>query len=245
MRIRVSSTEFEGLSFEERVNKIVDKRLGDPTQFPSEYRSWLPKWIETQNIQLPISQVTGAYLTATDTTNLGGDVHGRIGMVRGGSSPYDFIQMTFDAVYDRWVSSPYPTALDGATFSTTSTTYALQDILPPIPWERLDGANLTPQFRMVTRISNNTVGGTATVTLGFHSIDDGDVLPVAGYTLSSWSIAKTNDTQVAKDSDWQDIPAGVTVKQFLLPATHLKSSSGANTAFITATCLYVRWVNKP
>jgi microcystin-dependent protein len=49
-----------GQTFEEKVNAIIDKKLQDPTLFPAEYRSWLPRYIEGQNIQLPVSQVIGA-----------------------------------------------------------------------------------------------------------------------------------------------------------------------------------------
>ena len=49
-----------GQVFEDKINEIIDKKLRDPTLFPAEYRAWLPRYIEGQNIQLPVSQVIGA-----------------------------------------------------------------------------------------------------------------------------------------------------------------------------------------
>ena len=54
------------LSFEERINEVLDKRLRDQTTLPAEFRSWLPKFIEIQDIRLPMSQVSGLYLTGGD-----------------------------------------------------------------------------------------------------------------------------------------------------------------------------------
>ena len=241
----MSSTEFEGLSFEERVNKIVDKRLGDPTRFPSEYRSWLPKWIETQNIQLPISQVQGLYLTAENATNLGGDVHGRIGMIRGGSSPYDFIQVTFDSIYGKWVSDPSIFCSQIQTvFSTTNTTYTIDDkgTLGISNWLTFDTAGLKPQFRFFAVIAI-TGGATATAILAFQSYDaagtGNGIVEDAAFTVTT-----TGATAALKFTNWTDLPAGVTLDDYLVAAAEIKSSSGAQTATIAAFNAWIRWVSK-
>lgn len=233
--------EKEGL--DDRIRRIVDEQMNDPTAYNKNFKAWIPKWIETQGVQLPISQVTGAYLTATDTVNLGGDVHGRIGMIRGGAAPYDFTQVTFDSVYGKWVSNSFMVVQGQG--GTTYTGTAFSDVTNAdgwLVWRSFDVSSMKPQFRLIALLGNNTGGGTCTSTVGFESVDAN-----SSYTGvrndASWTITSTGTTTTAKDTGWQDVPA-LTLRDFMFFCVRIKSSSGANTAIVSLPTVLMRWVSK-
>lgn len=100
-------------SFEQRVRDVVLATLRDPGVLPQEFKGWLPRWVEPL-IEVPRSQVVGAYTTAADVAGLGEAVHGRPSTVRAGASPYEYLQMTYDDVYGKWVSGQIWATLAGS-----------------------------------------------------------------------------------------------------------------------------------
>jgi hypothetical protein len=229
------------LSFEERINQVLDKRLRDQTTLPAEFRSWLPKFIEIQDIRLPISQVSGANLTGESVEDLGGDVHGRVGMVRAGTDPYDFVQLTFDAVYDKWVSPPFVVFATLTGDTTTATTYTTRAELPPIPWEVLDTAGLKPQFRLTTMLLNGNALYTTTLTLGFCTWTTAG--SASSIVDSSWSLEVTGTTVRLRDSAFQDLPV-LAADDFLQPLMRLRTNNAAGTASFGLYIVTARWVSK-
>lgn len=235
-------------SFEDRVRAVIRQEMADPTRYHPNFKAWVPKYIETQGVQLPISQITGAYITETSTTTLGGDVHGRIGMVRGGSTPYDFTQVTFDKVYGKWVSSPVPvfSSFFTAAFTTASTTYV--QVQPPfvesyINYRTFDTSSLAPQLRIIARMKTSSGAQTASVSMWFATADSGSALSAT--TNASWAAttSSTAATGVIADSGWNDIPS-LTLADFMYFSPIAKSSSGAATTTVFGHQGHLRWVSK-
>src|SRR3990167_8865604 len=44
---------------------------------------------------------------ATTVAGLGTATDGKIGLIRAGSTPFDFVQVIYDATYAKWVSAPF------------------------------------------------------------------------------------------------------------------------------------------
>lgn len=233
-------------SFEARVREEVLRLLRSPLSLPPEFRSWLVPFIESSNVQIPISQIVGNFLVAEHARELGGDVPGRPGMLRVGSSPYDFFPLTYDAVYGKWVSDFQVLASVEGGKATASTSYQAlgngEAPAPSIPWGDFDTAGLKPQYRLIALLANDTAGGTATATMIFESFNDNDA--IVGGTAAAWSVAVTGTSPRLRSSGWQDIPS-LTARAFLLSTFALKSSSGANLASMgSSTSVQFRWVSK-
>ena len=129
-------------SLRDQIRQGVDEYLRDPLQFPVEFVSWIPQRVEQVGIIVPRSNVTGAYTTADTVAGMGTAVHGRPCMIRAGSSPYHFVQMTYDDVYGKWVS----TVVFTGTISTH--TEALRAL----------GARQRVVFRVADRAEQHRVG---------------------------------------------------------------------------------------
>lgn len=131
--------------FERRVRDVVLATLRDPGVLPQEFKGWLPRWVEPL-IELPRSQIVGAYTTAADVPGLGEAVHGRPSTVRAGASPYEFLQMTYDDVYGKWVAGQIWTRLVQSITPITSWDIALFGDGFLIPnFQDLYDAELRPQ----------------------------------------------------------------------------------------------------
>lgn len=234
---------FEEDGFERKARKVFERMLREPSSLPAEYKAWLPPFIEQSNIQVPSSQVVGATQVAESVSKLGGNVHGRPGVVRVGVSPYDYFNLVYDAVADQWVSHFFLAADQSESFTTTNTSF--QTIGSPyasafiVPYGPFTDAGLKPQVRMMVFLTNDTAG-TATATMAFASYDDGDV--AAAGTGASWTIASAGTSTVIKDSGWQELPS-LTKRDLVFGAFALKSSSGANTASIGGAMCWMRWVS--
>ena len=227
---------------EDDVRRIIDEKLADPLSFPKEFKSWVPSWTEAQGIQLPISQVIGTYVVASTVSGLGPGVHGRTGVIRGGVTPYDFLKVTYDQVYGKWVSDPLLVCIratnSGPDFATTSTTSKsipdqVSAIFPCRVWET---AGLTSQFRMYANLYTTALN-TATVTAQILSGDDGaTALSVTG---SNWTVTTTNTSGTYKSTSWF-APFNL-AKDFLSAEMLLKTSAG--TSFVNHASMIFRWVS--
>lgn len=221
----------------------IEQMLSNPIGLPEEFKAYLVKYLEQSGMQLPVSQVVGGFLSETTTSKLGGDIHGRVGMVRGGPSPFDFFQLVFDKVYGKWVSNFFVLSNQPSTATTTSTPPGAEvsntgDFV--LPFESFHNAGIRAQFRLLGQLDNSTAGETAKAFVGFASLNEGD--PIPSLTFSSWEISVTGTSESFKDTGWQDPPT-LTVKDFMGGAVGISSSSGANTASLTSAVLLARWVS--
>lgn len=236
--------DFEESDFDRRVKQVVNRMLREPAYLPDEYKAWLKLHLEQVGLQIPISQINGSFLVEDTAAKLGGNIHGRYGMIRAGASPYDFFQLVYDGVAEVWVSS-YVLACDqNEAFGTTNTSF--QGVGTPyasafiVPYGSFVDAGLKPQLRMMAFLTNDTGGGTATATMAFETYDSGDV--AGSGTGASWTITSSGTNVVMKDSGWQEIPS-LTKRTLLYGAFALKSSSGANTAMLAGANCWLRWMS--
>ncbi len=93
-----------------------------------------------------LSQGSGAAV-ATTVAGLGTGVDGSIGLVRVGSSPFDFVALLYDATYGKWVSAPW--FCHSGSVSVSGTTWS--DVLPQrviFQWGAFNTAGLKLQGKM-------------------------------------------------------------------------------------------------
>lgn len=228
--------EYNLSEFDRSVRKAVANYLKTPSALPPEFLGYLGPYLETQNIQLPISSVVGNFLVETNTTELGGNIHGRTGMVRAGSTPFDFFQMTYDSVYGKWVSNPMTVLVGGSivTASTTDVTAVRGGILP---FEVYDAAGLEPQIRYSVFMSN--AGGftsTATLVINTTPVDGGATVQ------QSISLTTTSTTIITKDSGWTAYTG--TVDDFLVFTANVKTSNAGGSASYQGSIALLRWVSQ-
>lgn len=168
-------------SLRDTIRREIDGYLRDPLAFPSEFVSWIPQRVEQVGITTPRSNIIGAYTTADTISGLGAAVHGRPCMVRAGTAPYHFVQMTYDDVYGKWVSSSVlnatigTVAIGAATGGVwTNLAEAAAYARPQIPgFKALYDAGLRPQAHiMALGQSANTL--TNSLRPAIYELNSGD-----------------------------------------------------------------------
>lgn len=170
----------------------------------------------------------GGATVATTVAGLGTASDGKLGLIRAGSSPYEMVQLIYDATYAHWVSHPYPTTndnLNGAT--TTNTAYVLvssnglQRVW--LPWAVLNTAGLTWQFRLTGQVTA-TAGNTTSAALQVFSGNIGSTAANQGANFAT--ISTTSTTTNVQDSGWVSLPGGLTVQDQLTVDLFIKVSAG-------------------
>ena len=222
----------------------IQRALSSPMDFPQELKNWIPGITSIAGLQIPFSDIVGQYVTSSTVSGLGAGVHGRIGMVQAGASPYDYIMVTYDAAYGKWVGNPFFILGQTTTaFTTSSTTYVECTQTPRItfPWRTYDTAGLTLQARHIADLDNNTGGVTTTAVLVFLGVDAGAIPTTA--VEGGTTIANTGTTEAIRDTGWYAMPA-VTLADFLVINENLKCSSGAAIAAMSFSTKMGRWVSK-
>ena len=172
-------------------------------------------------------------------------------LVKAGSTPFDFISMTYDTGYAKWVSAPYQycSAFTLFTTSASATAWGLCPTrsggatlgivgAPMIPYASPLAAGLTLQAR-ITTVMTIATAGTATVDLSSQTVSlNGDYN--AAVNASGMTLTTTSATNVAKDSGWVDLSPGASA-DFVILEPNVKSSSG-NTVSLTSPSCWWRWV---
>jgi hypothetical protein len=233
-------------SFEERVKQVVYNTLKDVIALPEELRSWIPYWVEQYGIAVPRSQVIGNYTTAESISDAGEAAHGRTVAIRAGSSPYEFIQMTYDGTYGKWVSSQIWSIVEETSGNWTDASWTLAPAFVPIfipNFKALYDAGLRPQVFVSSKLRISSGAGTAEVRGRFYEVSDGDTAENA--IASTSSVSNTTGTLTYKMSGWTD-------PTFASPPadTHCylraeRQVSGGATANRSDLTLALRWVASP
>lgn len=183
---------------------------------------------------------------STTITGLGTAASGKQGLIRAGSTPYSFLPVIYDATYTHWIGETDTLASQLGPVATTSTsmTQLTQSELPTpyMPWAVYDTAGLKPQFRLISELVTDNVGGTATAALGFRGVNVSGT--PGAFTTSATTIAVTGNTNQLKDTGWIDIPA-LTVTDYLDMTVQIQSSSGSVSATVAHATIRFRWVSKP
>lgn len=237
---------YEETGFDHKARKVFERMLRDPSSFPAEYKAWLPSYIETANIQVPIGQVVGNYVSADSVAGLGAKIHGRRGMVRAGASPYNFVELVFDQVAAKWVSAPVTVLTQRqALDSTSSTSYvdSTEATGTLLSWDESSDAGLTMVFRYITAIRTTNATHTASSTLQFtpYTVNGVAGTPVDSTDHQLQIQGTTNFT--LKDSGWQAIPVAVVANDFLLIEARKTIENGASQCQISGCTAWMRWVS--
>lgn len=224
--------------FEQRVRDVVLATLRDPGVLPQEFKGWLPRWVEPL-IEVPRSQVVGAYTTAADVAGLGEAVHGRPSTVRAGASPYEFLQMTYDDVYGKWVSGQIWATLAGSVTPIMDWGVASADAGFVIPnFIDLYDADLRPQ--VFTGFRAYPAGGAALhLRAGIYDTETG----AADLTeIGSGAEISTSSSEF-KMSGWQDVTFDSAPTQqhaYVYPQTKRVGGTGGS---ISRVSVALRWVS--
>lgn len=224
-------------SFEQRVRDVVLATLRDPGVLPQEFKGWIPRWVEPL-IELPRSQVVGAYTTGEDVGGLGETVHGRPCTVRAGATPYEFLQMTYDDVYGKWVSGQiWTTLVDGYTPYTSWFTNVSGGFMIPNFLDLYD-ADLRPQV-FTAGLFAPTGGATLHLRATIYDAETGGL---GGTTLATPAEISTANNE-HKMSGWQDVTfdsAPTKQHAYVYPETKRVGGTGGT---ISRIAVNLRWVS--
>ena len=201
-------------------------------------------------------KVSNNVAVATTVAGLGAGQDGKIGLIRAGSTPFEFVQVMYDSTYGKWVSPQifvghsqyYNVTWD--THTTTSYTYppaSLGTDVQPIGWvpgwRDYDGAGLLPQGRVAGSIRTNTSSGqTGYVCPAFQAADLGDTSWTANGFVSAAEYSKASmdsNFGYAFATAWGQIAGGYTLKDSLIVCHGAKVS--ANSMYVVSR-VFLRWV---
>lgn len=185
---------------------------------------------------------------ATTVAGLGTGADGKLGLLRTGSSPYDFTALVYDATYGKWVSAETTqwvssVAVAQAAADTGITilqnTAGVENFMYAgyIPHKPYTDAGLTLQARLAFRLVNDA--GTLTFKLHGYPQADGDTTLGTDSNVTVFNTL-TLTTKTVKDSGWVAAAVPATPKALLLLAIGLTQSVNANT--IGVLSLQTRWI---
>lgn len=210
----MTETEIEPIvpgSLRDTIRREIDGYLRDPLAFPPEFVSWIPQRVEQVGIVTPQSNVIGSYTTADSVSGLGTPIHGKTVMIRAGTAPYHFAQVTYDDVLGKWVSTVMvATTID--TFFANSTAGVFTDLSESSAFQRsqipgfkaLYDAGLRPQTHIVGR-GVSSGGTTNSLRPSIHEFNSGDTAlnKIAHGQQLDWPSVTTPQWRVG--SGWSDV----------------------------------------
>lgn len=217
-------------------------------------------FIEGSNVTLTIADdnpgekvditiaTTGGATEATTVAGLGAGSDGKIGRIRAGSTPFDFVEVVYDSTYAKWVSDEFQvmnlpsssavtSSADNNNWSiiqnSTSEAFRQPAVIPHKPFT---DAGLTLQVRLMGYI----VSDVGTLTIKVHGVPHNDADTAAG-TDTSVTLYNAVSFTTGKwiDSGWTNLSPG-TPKTMLVVNLGFAQSTNANTSgYLT---LMGRWV---
>lgn len=198
--------------------------------------------------------VSAGVVVATTVAGLGAGVAGKVGHLRIGASPYDFVVLTYDVLLGKWVSEIEHFDLDDLN-SRGVTSNAYQNppysiyTLPRLShFKRLYDAGLRPQFRFNTILYHGVVGQTAYAALRLVEVNAADTFTTAVDTAPSWltsefcEVARVGSNDSMQVSGWEQPALTAPVKDHAVIRIRQKSSDNANNAWTYNPQIEVRWV---
>jgi hypothetical protein len=170
-------------------------------------------------------------------------VNGEIGMLRLGSTPYQYMKLIYDSTRGKWVGDQFPAifALTGTIGSISGTTYtALTDsqvVRMLIPFFNLMyTAGLRPEVFLQAQMTNS--GNTCFARVALFGVSDGDT----GLTLYdvAGEVSVVASSATYKESGWSAYPALTVTKDHAVAIVQVKVSAG--TANYSGLGGWMRWV---
>ena len=173
---------------------------------------------------------------ATTVAGLGTPTDGKIGFIRAGSTPFNFVQVIYDATSAKWVSAETWEELNSPASPdqfqlitqgiTLSNTHLVQ--LAWRPWKVLDTAGLIPQVSLITEgLTGAGGGGNLTVTAYYQGADN-STSPSATVATTCQNVHANNTWRVLRAA-WTQITAGYTVKDYIRPDAVTAASASSCT----------------
>lgn len=226
--------------------------LEAPLDYPQGFKSWLISYLSASNLRLPRSAVNGLYTVADSIAELGEPAHGRPCMVRVGSDPYDWVQMTYDDIAGLWVSTQTWSTLQIEQHTPTTTSYTDLNMSGP-NWDQAPvtlthvgdkiAAGLKPQVSVAGKISSNAAG-TMYLQAAINEFNDSDTALSTGATGGEISITNTT-TATYKASDWVDMTVTSLTEDYALLSLQSKYASAAPVIGAIQASASFRWVADP
>lgn len=153
--------------------------------------------------------------SATTVAGLGTGSDGALGVLRVGSSPYDFLNLTYDSTYGKWVSDPWIVGAGGRNtyYNTANTWKSVNNVYQPagsagddgtatdtfFPYKAFVDAGLTLQWRLVCVLVSD---GTTVVDGGLQITCGAANSALGTSSTDAVLITHSANTGVVKDSGW-------------------------------------------
>ena len=200
----------------------------------------------------------GPAVVATTVTGLGTGVNGKIGLIRAGSTAFDFVTVVYDSTYAKWVNTnpevhivygyqeANPVTTTGGAGSaysrwvSSSGEYRFVNEPGPLPWRVYEDAGLAQQVRLVYRARQTSTSGDGHVRLTYLSGDTGG--DIGSETTVFTNTAVTQNAIKLYDSGWMALPGGYTVKDWIGFRPKSSSATGGVPLENYEATLYRRWV---
>jgi len=162
-----------------------------------------------EKVDITIAAASNNITVATTVAGLGAGAGGKVGRLRIGSSPYEFVDLVYDSTYSKWVSAPVRQLVTAASINTASATYVGSASENPLwlpNYKALYDAGLRPQLRWFGTIRNNG-GSLGTGGLRIYDAADGDTADGTNVGTAD-CVTTTSVSNTLKDSGWID-PSGL------------------------------------
>lgn len=208
-----------------------------------------------------ISALVGQAATVSALQTAIGAADGIRGRLRAGSTPFEYLDVVYDATYGKWVTPAVLTATVSTASATAGATIGSYTEFnfnftgtPWVRWAVWDTAGLKPQIRF-SWVQHN-FGATGVNTGG--TIQVGYRKMAAGTTLTVTPVRATGSTAVASPNiggaytntvqDWQDIDGGWSAQDLIQPTAYAQANPG-NTGVYQLTVaagatMEMRWVSQ-
>ena len=186
----------------------------------------------------------GPAVVASTVSGLGDVFNGKIGFLRAGASPYEFMVLYYDSALAKWVS-PAVTANPGGpgtNFTTTSAAYVVVSdasvLRPSVPnYKDLYNAGLRLQIWFKADFQCNTTGQTAFIALTQYGYDDGDANVALLSATPGGELSQPGTAHAYHTSGWVTFDPAAPTKQHLNLITVVKSTGGAVGQYATVQTL--------
>lgn len=196
-----------------------------------------------QDGKIPLSVLPPTVASASTVAGLGTASDGKLGMLRLGSTPFDFLSLTYDATYGKWVSDTkvIASAYQFTTPNTAFTAWGGLSYDAILPYRLFANAGLSIQARQTVGLSNPTGGAhVATTDLFTQTVDTGGAFNAAVTFGGAMSMTQTGSTTKFVDSNWVTIAPGALTDWVLIEP--VVKSDAAGTAQVLIGTVWVRMV---
>lgn len=215
--------------------KPVHIKINDATKFLRGDGTW--------------AVVTSGATVATTVAGLGATADGKQGLIRTGTTPFDFVAVTYDATYAKWVSAEQVIGTLGVGGSQSvgvgSTQAAVNSAVHR--FKVLTDAGLVPQIRFTGLIGADTTGVGlvgAAVQLNHASLNiSTDTATLYTSTHTAETITTAGVADVPFDTGWLTPTIGTPKDIMWLTGLVTNESGGTRTIYYNNLGLSLRWTS--